>query len=491
MSAPKKAACIGGGVIGGGWVARLALNGVDVTVCDPDADAGRKIAAMVDNARRAWSRLTEIPLPAMGAIGFAGTIQEAAADADLIVESVPERLDLKREVYRQAEEAAAEDALIASSTSGILPTELQAEMAHPERLAVAHPFNPVYLLPCVELVAGEKTSPETIDRAEALYLGLGMKPVRVRKEIEAFIADRLLEALWRESLWLIHDGIATTQDIDDVIRYGFGLRFAQMGIFETYRLGGGEAGMRHFLAQFGPCLKWPWTKLTDVPELTDELIETIAGQSDAQSGAHSTGELERIRDDNLVAIIGALRGKGWGAGESLADFERRIAQGTERVPAAGDERAVSDLVTCRSVGVYSDQLTRGKVYAVLDRDDRGQVTIRTDLDRTRKFPGDHFLPGRQDLPRLESIRIDDPIEDADRRAIEVTVLLSDGQARWCSFITPAQLANYGDYISDTDDRFHCSSHTIVATRIDEETVKWILHELDAQDQLIAHTLPLE
>jgi carnitine 3-dehydrogenase len=134
-----------------------------------------------------------------------------------------------------------------------------------------------------------------------------MEPVVLRKEIDAFVADRLLEAMWRESLWLIRDGIATTQQIDDIIRTGFGLRFAQMGLFEIYRLGGGDAGMRHFLEQFGPALKWPWSRLTDVPELDDELIERIASQSDAQSGMHSISDLERIRDDNLVAILRALR----------------------------------------------------------------------------------------------------------------------------------------------------------------------------------------
>jgi carnitine 3-dehydrogenase len=281
--------------------------------------------AVVDNARRAWAQFADAALPAMGRISFAESIDDAVAGAELIVESVPERLDIKRKVYADVERAAAEDALIASSTSGILPSDLQTEMAHPERLIVAHPFNPVYLLPCVELVAGECTSPEIMDRAERLYEALGMKPIRVRKEIEAFIADRLLEAIWRESLWLVKDGVATTQDIDDVIRYGFGLRFAQMGIFETYRLAGGEAGMRHFIAQFGPCLKWPWTKLMDVPELTDDLVDRIAEQSDAQSGAHAIRDLERIRDDNLVAIIGALKEKRWGAGESLAEYEQYLS----------------------------------------------------------------------------------------------------------------------------------------------------------------------
>jgi carnitine 3-dehydrogenase len=193
-------------------------------------------------------------------------------------------------------------------------------MNYPERFVVAHPFNPVYLLPLVEVVGGNQTSLGTIDRAMNTYRALGMHPLHVRKEIDAFIADRLLEAVWREALWLVNDGIATTEEIDDAIRFGFGLRWAQMGTFETYRIAGGEGGMRHFMAQFGPALKWPWTKLMDTPELTDDLIDTIADQSDAQAGDRSIRDLGQERDRNLVAILTALEGVGAGAGETLAQL---------------------------------------------------------------------------------------------------------------------------------------------------------------------------
>ena len=146
----------------------------------------------------------------------------------------------------------------------------------------------------------------------------------MRTEIPAFIADRFLEAVWREALWLVKDGVATTAEIDDAIRYGFGLRWAQMGLFETYRVAGGEAGMAHFIAQFGPCLKWPWTKLTDVPELTDELVTMIADQSDAQSASHSIRQLEQIRDDNLVAILRQLQKRDWGAGQSVSAWQTTL-----------------------------------------------------------------------------------------------------------------------------------------------------------------------
>jgi len=207
-------------------------------------------------------------------------------------------------------------------------------MTHPERLVVAHPFNPVYLLPLVEIVAGEKTAPEMVEKAKTIYASIGMKPVVIRKEIEAFVGDRLLEALWREALWLIKDGVTTVEELDDIIRYSFGLRWAQMGLFQTYRIAGGEAGMRHFMAQFGPCLEWPWTKLTDVPELTDELVDTIAEQSDEQAAGLSIRELETIRDDNLVAIMRALAasqgGKGWGAGEALNSYAKQLKDRTRK-----------------------------------------------------------------------------------------------------------------------------------------------------------------
>ncbi|TPW27982.1 carnitine 3-dehydrogenase [Pararhizobium mangrovi] len=331
-----KAACIGGGVIGAGWIARLAYNGIDVAVYDPAPDARAKIDAVLENAWHAFSRLTMAPAPKAGAITYADSVAEAVSDAGWIVESVPERLDIKQAVYAEMEAGAPADAVIASSTSGILPTNLQAKMENPERLIVAHPFNPVYLLPLVEIVGGEKTSGETIAKAEAFLPELGMKPLTIRKEIDAFIADRLLESVWREALWLVRDGVATTEEIDDAIRYGFGLRWAQMGLFETYRIAGGEAGMRHFLDQFGPTLSWPWTRLMDVPEYNDELVDLIAGQSDEQSGRHSIRELERIRDDNLVAIMQALKVNDWGAGETLGAYEKRLFDAGAQKPSEID-----------------------------------------------------------------------------------------------------------------------------------------------------------
>ena len=325
----ERAACIGGGTIGSGWTARFVLSGIDVAICDPDPEAGPKMRPMLDNAERAWARLFGDARPAPGALHAAGCIAEAVDGAGLVQESVPERLDLKRAVLAEIDAAAPAGAVIASSTSGLLPSEMQRGLAHPERMLVGHPFNPVYLLPLVEIVAGQATDPAAVERATEIYASVGMKPVVVRREIDAFIGDRLQEALWREALWLIHDGVATVEEIDDVIRYSFGLRWAQMGVFQTYRLAGGEAGMRHFLEQFGPCLAWPWTKFTDVPELDDALIDTIAGQSDRQAAGLSVGELERLRDDNLIAIMEALERSGetgWGAGALLKEARCQLLE---------------------------------------------------------------------------------------------------------------------------------------------------------------------
>jgi carnitine 3-dehydrogenase len=196
-------------------------------------------------------------------------------------------------------------------------------MTNPDRFVVGHPFNPVYLLPLVEICGGSLTSDETKARAADFYRSLGMHPLVLQKEIDGFVADRLLEALWREALHLVNDGIATTDQIDQAIAYGPGLRWSFMGTFLSYRLAGGEAGMRHFMAQFGPTLKLPWTRL-EAPELTDELIETIVAQSDAQAEGRSIRELERLRDDCLVAVLQALCTQDYAAGAVLNVHEETI-----------------------------------------------------------------------------------------------------------------------------------------------------------------------
>ena len=235
----------------------------------------------------------------------------------------PEREDLKIPLFARIDRATRPDVIIASSTSGLLPSRLQSEMAHPERFTVGHPFNPVYLLPLVEICGGERTSADTKQRAAAFYERIGMRPLQVRKEIDGFIADRLMEAMWRELLHLIDEDVATAEELDDAIRFGAGLRWSFMGNFLIYRIAGGEQGMRHFMAQFGPALKLPWTKL-EAPELTDELLDKIVAQSDEQAGSHSIRELERLRDDCLISVMQGLQAHDWGAGQVLKQYAARL-----------------------------------------------------------------------------------------------------------------------------------------------------------------------
>lgn len=330
MSTIRRAAVVGGGVIGGGWAARLLQNGIDVALFDPAPDAERKLTEILANAEHARARLFPGSVRKPGTLAFAATLEDAVAEAGIIIESVPERLEIKRSVHAAIDAAAPLDALVTSSTSGIRPSAIQAGLDGAGRILVAHPFNPVYLLPLVEICGGQETEDAALDRADVLFRSIGMNPLRLRQEIDGFLADRLMEALWREALWLVHDGVATTEEVDDAIRYGAGLRWAMMGTFQTFWLAGGEGGMRAMLEQFGPCLQSPWTKLTDVPELTDAFIERIATQCDDQADGRTPRELERLRDDGLVRIMQALEALDWGAGRTVAGYRRALAADAEK-----------------------------------------------------------------------------------------------------------------------------------------------------------------
>jgi carnitine 3-dehydrogenase len=299
-------AALGTGVIGSGWIARALANGLDVIAWDPAPNAEVALRARI---AKCWPALVANGLQPGASperLRFVATVEECVKDADFIQESAPETLELKIKLHAQISAAAKPDVLIGSSTSGLLPSAFYAQAVHPERCLVGHPFNPVYLLPLVEVVGGEKTSAQAIQAAITIYKNLGMKPLHVRKEVPGFIADRLLEAQWREALHLINEGVASTGEIDDAIRYGAGIRWSFMGSFLIYTLAGGDAGMRHFMAQFGPALKLPWTKLV-APELTDALIDKVVEGTEVQLGAHSIADLERYRDDCLMAVQEAVR----------------------------------------------------------------------------------------------------------------------------------------------------------------------------------------
>ena len=416
----QTAAIIGGGVIGGGWAARFLLMGWDVRVFDPDPEAARKIGEVLANARRSLPGLSDVALPAEGMLSFHDKISDAVAAAVWIQESVPERLDLKRKVYQTLQEHCSHDAIIGSSTSGFKPSELQGCATRPEQIVVTHPFNPVYLLPLVELVPSAKTAPAIIQKAKDVLTSIGLHPLHVRAEIDAHIADRFLEAVWREALWLIKDGIATTEEIDNAIRYGFGLRWAQMGLFENYRIAGGEAGMRHFVEQFGPALEWPWTKLMDVPELTDDLIDQIADQSDTQSGQFTIRELERARDDTLVTILRGLKAQDWGAGALLNAQDQRI-EGTVTLPEDLSQPVVTVLrVVPLDWTDYNGHMNEAKyLQAFGDATDRMMLLVGCDADYIAT--GGSFFTAETHIRHLDEVHAGATIR------IETQVLLGEGK----------------------------------------------------------------
>ena len=313
-------AIVGTGVIGAGWAARCLARGCQVVASDPGRHAEARLRAAVYNAWPALSRMSLAPGADPGRLRFTTDLEAAVAEADHIQESAPENEDLKRELLARIDAVAAPGAIIASSSSGLLPSRIQADCKHPERVVIGHPFNPVYLLPLVEVLGGEATAPESLDRAEAFYRKLGMRPLRLRHEVPGYISDRLQEALWREALHMVADGTASTEEIDDAIIYGPGLRWAIMGTCLTFHLAGGESGMTHMLEQFGPALKLPWTKL-EAPELTEELTRRLVEGTRAQAGTRGVAELERLRDDCLIGIMQALRPYGVGAGAVLAADE--------------------------------------------------------------------------------------------------------------------------------------------------------------------------
>jgi carnitine 3-dehydrogenase len=433
---PRSVALLGGGVIGAGWAARFVLNGCDVRLYDPAPAAGARTLAVLADARTAFGQLTLAPLPPEGELWIVRSVEEAVAGVELVQESAPERVELKRGLLAEADRVAPPDALVCSSTSGLRPTELQAEMTRPERFCVAHPFNPVYLLPLVELCAGERTAPETVERATALFRSVGMRPLVVRSEIDGFLADRLLEALWREALWLVHDGVATVEEVDDAIRYGAGLRWAFMGTFLTYRIAGGDQGMRHFFRQFGPALEWPWTHLTDVPELTDELVEKIAAQSDEQADGLSARELEQLRDRVLVRLLQALRAEETAAGATFAAWERGLLGSAPAVSADGNGgpfRLPARLVPPEWVD-YNGHVHESR-YLQLFADATDALLGAVGVDAGYLATGGSYFTVETHLSHLRQLEAGDRVHvttqvlDSDEKRLHVFhVLLRDGEA---------------------------------------------------------------
>lgn len=307
----------GAGVIGAGWAARALYHDLNVVVYDPSSDSQKKLIQAV---KTAWPSLTELngdkTFPTDN-LSFTTELKKMVQEADWIQESAPEREDLKTSLFAEIDALADPEIIIASSSSGFLPSNLQSKCQHPERVIIAHPFNPVYLLPLVEIVAGKKTSFDSVERAAKFYTSIGMQALKLPNEIDGYVCDRLQEALWREALHIVNKGAGTTADIDDAIIYSAGLRWAFMGPFMTYHLAGGEGGMAHFLSQFDPELELPWTDL-GFPKWSDELEQKLISGCEKQAAGKTYQQWEAKRNAVLVDIIKVLEKHGIGAGSLKA-----------------------------------------------------------------------------------------------------------------------------------------------------------------------------
>ncbi|WP_326617085.1 3-hydroxyacyl-CoA dehydrogenase NAD-binding domain-containing protein [Streptomyces decoyicus] len=300
----RRIACIGAGVIGGGWAAHFLARGYDVTAWDPAADAEEKLRRLV---AAAWPALEQTGLAdgaAQDRLTVAPTLAEAVADADFVQESAPEKLELKRSLLAELAAATRPGVVIASSTSGYPMTDMQTAAEDAGRLVVGHPFNPPYLIPLVEVVGGEKTDREAVTWASRFYDVAGKSVITMDRELPGFIANRLQEALWREALHMVANGEASVEDIDASITEGPGLRWAFMGPCLTFALAGGEGGMAHMLDHFGPSLKSPWTRLA-APELDRELRDAMVDGCADAAGDRTYADLVAERDQGVIAVLRA------------------------------------------------------------------------------------------------------------------------------------------------------------------------------------------
>jgi carnitine 3-dehydrogenase len=301
----RTVACVGAGVIGGGWVAYFLARGFAVRAWDPAPDAEARLRGLVDAA---WPALTELGL-APGAsvdnLTVTAELAAAVAHADVVQESAPEQLDLKRGLLAAVDAATPAHTVVASSTSGFGMTEMAVEARTPERLVVAHPFNPPYLIPLVEVVGGEKTAADVVTWTAAFFRHIGKSVITLDREVPGFIANRLQEALWREALHMVANGEATVEQIDASITDGPGLRWAFHGPMLTFHLAGGAGGMAHMLDHFGPSLLSPWTRL-EAPELTPELRDRVVRGCEEEAGSRSIADLVRERDRALVDLLRVL-----------------------------------------------------------------------------------------------------------------------------------------------------------------------------------------
>ena len=303
----RRVGIIGAGTIGSSWAAYFLATGRDVDAWDPADGAEDKIRSFVENA---WTALDALGVVQEGAslarLTVHGTAAEAAATADFIQESAPERLEIKRALYKDLETVMRSDVIVSTSTSGLLMSDLQAQCLHPERFVLGHPFNPPHLIPLVEVLGGAKTDPKAVDWAVDFYNAIGKRAIKVNKEVPGHVANRMQAAIWREAIHLAVEGVASVEDIDAAIAYGPGIRWALMGPHLTFHLAGGPGGIENFVEHLGPPTASWWADL-GTPALTDEVKKTLINGVEDEVRGKTVPELAAIRDRRLLAVLKTLK----------------------------------------------------------------------------------------------------------------------------------------------------------------------------------------
>jgi ketoreductase RED1 len=300
----RSVAVIGAGTIGLSWATLFAAHGMAVRVQDPRPDVGRAVEEAVRQYARVQPEQAGDPEALLARIDVVPDVETAVTGADVVQENAPERLPLKQELFARVEAAAPERALIASSTSALMPSDLAREMRTPERLVVGHPFNPPEVLPLVEVVPGERTADWAVQAAVELYRSIGKRPVVLHKEVNGFVANRLQSTLFRECVWLVGQGVVSAAELDEIVTESIGIRWATAGPFESFHLGGGPGGMRHFLEHLGPGMARRW-KVVEQPELDEPTVELISGQVEQRFEGRTYEQLTEARDRAQLAVIAA------------------------------------------------------------------------------------------------------------------------------------------------------------------------------------------
>jgi carnitine 3-dehydrogenase len=305
--AVKHVAVIGAGTIGASWAAYFLARGLSVVASDPAPNGEDFIRRYIETAWPSLDRLGLAPAASIDRLRFERDPAAAVKGAEFVQESAPEREDMKVELFERLDRALPPEVILASSSSGILISNIAARCRHPERCIIGHPFNPPHMIPLVEVVGGKRTSPAVIERALEFYREIGKRPIHIRKEMPGHLVNRLQAALWREAIHLVAEGVASVADVDAGIAYGPGLRWAIMGPHLTFHLAGGVGGMTHFMPHLGVPLARDWWPALGNPELTPAVQKQIIDGVDEEAAGRTIPALAAERDRCLIAILEALK----------------------------------------------------------------------------------------------------------------------------------------------------------------------------------------